>query len=129
MKLRPGLLKQHCPDLLGRGCTEARFALSVGKVVINDHGGFSSIDPEIQHVDSCFVDLFCDEQMLNAVGYLSHGRNRAQEIAVPKVSLLNVVWRNAFIKDSWILIDFRCSLPFNIIEHILFFRLILAVNQ
>ena len=119
MHFGPSFLNQDWPDLstmTGAECNSVR-SFVYRYLVIDDDWRLGPINIQENAVDSCLVGIFSSQEIEDLFWELTHGAHYGQEIAVSKISLLNIIWMDSIDNHLRVFNDLSNSLPLQSIIH------------
>jgi len=112
MKLGPSFLKNTDPELAITASSECRCSILLNwQEIINDDWLLITIDKHANHVDASSIDLFCHEHVLNTVFEFGERTKRSQEVAIAKLTLVDIIWLDTIFKDVAWVVDLTGALP------------------
>ena len=85
-------------------------------MIIDNNRRFLTVQEEHDHVNTGFVDLFCNEHGFDALRELCQRAQRGQEVAISELTLVDVVRLNTVLENVDRVEDLTGSLPFKRVE-------------
>jgi len=121
MELGEGLLEKDSPQLLIFSLTESRLTgFCDGDPIIDNNRSQISTDVQLNLVDTSSVDCLRLKELLYSVRILRQSTESAEEVAVAKCTLTNILRFDACREDLRLVEDLTATLPLEL-KHIRIF--------